>query len=547
MNATLNKKYLLEMTVLSPLHVGAGVEKDWVEGIDFVQKDGKVFKLNFNKVTKSIGVASLSAFLINKDSSGLISKLSGNLEDYAEKTFILSTSSTNDIKAFFKNGLNNRPVVPGSSLKGAIRSVLFNYLRTEQKTDKDVFGTANMGDEFMRFIKVSDADFESTILTNTKIFNLFKERDSWYGGWKHKSAGYDSTDRKFNSKGFNTIYEIIRPGEKGNLSIALSIIGFKGIKNHIFQEKKEALLNGGITKLFEIINKHTKSYITKEISFFNKYENNETGEIINNLNEIRSKIPSDSSSCILKMSAGSGFHSITGDWQYNTYDLEIWNKGRNIGKKKYKSRKIATDGKSFAMMGFVSLTLKSEETIEKERVEKQKLKEQKRIEVQMILEAERERINLEQLEKDREEREERERIEEENKRDEEEKRKIQEIRELIEKEKQDQENREKINKQKKEIEKEKLVSKGLSHLLKNFDDYETGKNKIADFKRTVQNIPVSENLIIYEFLERCYKSAKARNESLKAWQRPGKGHWSLIKSWVGHDTAKEWYEKIINR
>lgn len=44
------------------------------------------------------------------------------------------------------------------------------------------------------------------------------------------------------------------------------------------------------------------------------------------------------------MSAGSGFHSITGDWQFSDYtNTEIWKDGRNAGKMKYKSRKIAVE------------------------------------------------------------------------------------------------------------------------------------------------------------------------------------------------------------
>ncbi|MDR3272567.1 MAG: hypothetical protein LBT29_03675 [Flavobacteriaceae bacterium] len=40
---TLNQKFNIEITVLSPLSIGAGAEKDWVKGIDFVVKNKKLW------------------------------------------------------------------------------------------------------------------------------------------------------------------------------------------------------------------------------------------------------------------------------------------------------------------------------------------------------------------------------------------------------------------------------------------------------------------------------------------------------------------------
>ena len=69
------------------------------------------------------------------------------------------------------------------------------------------------------------------------------------------------------------------------------------------------------------------------------------------------------------MSAGSGFHSITGDWQFEDYSRTgVWDFGRNQGKQKYESRKIAVYGEHFDLMGFVKLTAISEEEKEKERL-----------------------------------------------------------------------------------------------------------------------------------------------------------------------------------
>lgn len=68
----------------------------------------------------------------------------------------------------------------------------------------------------MRFIKISDTEFDDTILVNTLIFNLHKLNNKWMGGWKHKGGGNSYTDDKYKPNEFNTLYESIKPGQKNH-------------------------------------------------------------------------------------------------------------------------------------------------------------------------------------------------------------------------------------------------------------------------------------------------------------------------------------------
>jgi hypothetical protein len=199
---------------------------------------------------------------------------------------------------------------------------------------------------------------------------LFNKGDGWNGGWKH---GIRQTNPRFDPKGFNTIYEIIPPNEQEVCNIMLSDIAFNKIDSHKdkYKEKKEKLFN--LNYLFQTINEHTKEYIEKEITFFEKYATEKSNMIVDSLKEILNGIPNDNSSCILKMAAGSGFHSITGDWKYDDYTKTgIWGNegGRNEGKLKYKSRKVAIYNEKFYLMGFVSLRQIDEEEID--RIQKTK-------------------------------------------------------------------------------------------------------------------------------------------------------------------------------
>lgn len=393
---TINKKYDLKIEVLTPLSIGAGAEKDWVRGVDFVVNKGKIYKLNLKKIVKEgVNIDQLTSLFASKNEKGIISLITEpKLAKVSDFVMPLPADSPNDIKAFVKNQLTGKPILAGSSLKGAIRSILFKYLRDKELDEKQVFGSSVNGDEFMRFIKISDAEFDGTSLVNTKIFNLRNDNGLWCGGWKHGG----NTDKTFKQDGFNTIYECLKPSQSGFASIMLSLSQFDKIKNHLYLQKKRDILNND---LFKVINNHTKDYLEKEKAFFENYSADKTNLIVDSINNLLNLIPSDNSYCILKMSAGSGFHSITGDWQFDDYSNGQLDRKRadkkdlkTAGKILPKSRKIAVWGEHFDLMGFVKLTAISEKEKENERLKIEALareqaeKERKQREEQELLEKE---------------------------------------------------------------------------------------------------------------------------------------------------------------
>jgi hypothetical protein len=137
-------------------------------------------------------------------------------------------------------------------------------------------------------------------------------------------------------------------------------------------------LNEPITCLFQVINDVTKAYLQKEQAFFQKYDAERSDEVLSCIESLLSMIPSDGSSCLMKMSAGVGFHSITGDWQYDDYDkTKLWTDGRHAGKKKYKSRKIAEYNHRLQLMGFVCLhALSQDEATKREQALQQRHEDQ---------------------------------------------------------------------------------------------------------------------------------------------------------------------------
>ncbi|MBR1400030.1 MAG: hypothetical protein IJ604_09145 [Prevotella sp.] len=374
-----NRKYPIELEAITPLSVGAGNDNEWVKGLDFVQKDGKVYVIDMQKAAVAdVDVEALTQLFLKSDDRGISQLLGNNIEKFSRYVFDLPVKTENNIKTFLRTQFYDKPLVAGSSIKGSIRSALFNYLRTDEQKNEEVFGTMKNGTDLMRFIRVGDIEMPSTILVNTKIFNLRGHGSDWQGGWKHRGTdreGNSHTDTHYNPVGFNTLYECVAPGKKGlgNISLAtnaFSLLEKFGQGKTPYANKKQALLNEPISHLFQIINGVTRGYLEKERAFFEKYNAERSDEVLDNIDALLAMIPTDGSCCLMKMSAGVGFHSITGDWQYEDYDkTKLWADGRHAGKKKYKSRKIAEYNHRLQLMGFVRLrALSQEEATERELV-----------------------------------------------------------------------------------------------------------------------------------------------------------------------------------
>ena len=370
-----NKRYYIELEVLTPLSVGAGNEKDWIYGVDYVTKNGKVYIIDMERAVEITGSTQLANALSQGNSGTILDSLQGNnLQKASSRVFQLPAQTTNPIKSFLRTQLMDKPLIPGTSLKGAIRSCLFNHLHGRvikdgsNDTNETVFGKMDDGSVFTRFIHVGDIIMPETQLVNTKIFNLKGTlwKDNWTGGWKNKGV----TNPKFKPEEFNTLYECVVPGQVsyGIINIEQALYDFfcSYGKSQNYADKKKELIDGGIEALFAAINTVTKAYLQKELAFFRAFpEADRSDDIINSIQALLNKIPSEDTSCVLKMSAGSGFHSITGDWQYNNYfdEPKFWpeinqatgKKDRNAGKKRYKSRKIADYDGKLSLMGFVIL------------------------------------------------------------------------------------------------------------------------------------------------------------------------------------------------
>ena len=331
------------------------------------------YVLNLDKLDKNDldKINDLVTLLEIKNAKELYKYLIENdlLTKISSREFKLPQISFSPIKTFLRGGIDCAPLIAGSSLKGAIRSVLFNQMREKEDNIRAVLG--DLGDkdsnpDFMRFIQVGDIHMEDkTQLFNTVVFNLQKIQDMWQGGWKH---AFKETDSGFKSGGFNTIYECLAPRQSGEGTLVFQNDLFekeceRKREQFTYPEKQQQLLDSGVVRLFEMINNATSEFLKKEHEFFTHFNQAQrTGEIIEHI-ECLQNLHADLKSqgaCLLRMSAGSGFHSITGDveeWKY-PYNVKYINWKYKVPYNK--SRKIVENGTKLQLMGFVKLELVKE-------------------------------------------------------------------------------------------------------------------------------------------------------------------------------------------
>jgi len=139
----INHIYKLKLNILTPVFIGAGKEKDWIKGLDFIFTKENLFIFDQQKLFSTLFKKGL-----NEKYLELISQQNVNdIEKFFNENFSTeelekisldhrndnaNNRPSNEIKTFIRNGLN-QPYIPGSSIKGAIRSILFNYIFNSEK------------------------------------------------------------------------------------------------------------------------------------------------------------------------------------------------------------------------------------------------------------------------------------------------------------------------------------------------------------------------------------------------------------------------------
>ena len=268
-----------------------------------------------------------------------------------------------DIRAQIRSA--DAVAIPGSSLKGAIRTAMLVLYIDEDKQDSFYRQQEHLTDrrgnladaqlvkrhlgrdpnhDLFRLLQAGDTRFDKSICTLARTINL-QSTSSW--AFKQSidqfieciPAGHCSTIRlQFNQKLMNRSGNLFRKG--------------KDLKPET---------------LFHIINQHTQILIGNELAYWEDQKNypDEVNTYVERLENIHTDLENlveqrPGNQCMLRLGWGTGFRSMTGDWQEEKFSEKQYRKlaatvRRNRQRDHLpfpKTRKMTFEGEPF---GFISL------------------------------------------------------------------------------------------------------------------------------------------------------------------------------------------------
>ena len=361
----INKNITLK--ILSPVHIGAGGEKNWQRGADFVHANGNVYVLDQRKTWLSLPevlqnryLSLLGAGNFNEVEKLLTEEL--DLDDVANYIFEYDGKlKSREIKTVIRDG-NYEAYIPGSSIKGAIASALFHHIYEKEKPQyvdekkvKEMLG--DFSNALGRYIRPSDTGMIDTDIYDVDLYNLYSHGKEWKGSFKDN---------------FTIVLEGYRHVTEGSfrLSLAAGLSDFikvnqaKTGKQILPKHYDSTLGSNPFENLFKCINDCTRTHLAREKVYFEKYDNqDEISEILDHIGELELELETPNS-CVLRLAYGSGFHGITGDWRFKDHTQTInepdklnmiFNRQtREKAPARYKSRRLVYP---FAgLMGFVKLS-----------------------------------------------------------------------------------------------------------------------------------------------------------------------------------------------
>ncbi|MCM1079534.1 MAG: type III-A CRISPR-associated RAMP protein Csm5 [Bacteroidales bacterium] len=365
----------IKIETLTAVHIGSG--EVLTEGLDFFKaKDSEGYNVlavvDAKKLMKIIGPEHVDEWIIHIERQRPVTELVAKyapkavVDDYARIIDFGFKKTEKQLKTFIHDGMG-WPYIPGSSIKGAIRTaVLAQLLHGEgqaqinaylkqnpnynknQAAENDLFGS-NPNESVFRFLHVGDARFGGLMTSARRMVNINERKFLDY---------YDESKPQ--------LVEVLVPKDESAFDIKLDLEKYEHCKSYV-KPLPDCL--SSLPELFRTINNHTKQLLESEIKYWKKRENAEQDssncieKYIDKCKDILSTVEEckDGESCVLRIGHGSGWRFITGAWTENSDYFENVIKQARPHNERYteydfpKSRRVTSGPCS--LLGFVRLTI----------------------------------------------------------------------------------------------------------------------------------------------------------------------------------------------
>ena len=369
----------IKIETLTCVHVGSGVFLK--RGNDFVlgkseDNYSEINIVNLRKALQLIGEENINAWVSAIEKGRPIDSVMKQFapkakpSDYSDRNIMMWAEETTDtLKEFIHDGLG-KPYLPGSSIKGAIRTAVLatvadnigrkedkikdkKYRRgqpitdyTAKKVEQETFGS-NPNEDVFRFLQVGDAIFGKNYEAAVMLVNI-NERDN---------NSYWDTSKK-------QLVEVLTDGDEATFDLKINTPLYERAKHKVHPLPS---CMKDVNTLFETINKHTLSLLESETAYWEVRKNNEHADNVDNYLEKLSTVKkateecsSHPGTCVMRMGHGSGWRFITGAWteKLNNFN-EVIGKARpkNYNYTGYDFPKSRRVDDQCELLGFVRLTI----------------------------------------------------------------------------------------------------------------------------------------------------------------------------------------------
>ena len=354
----------VKIKLCTPLHIGSGNLLQIGSDVVKYTKNGKnlLGVVDLHKVMKLIGDkrSDIDKWALAIERGESTADVVRNLARGADESSYVSRviinyckelKKTDTLKEFIHDGMN-RPYIPGSSIKGAIRTaILASEANSEKPTmidhyEDDKFGK-NPQQSIFRFLSVGDAIIRGNVKTEAlRLINL------------------NEREKSFIDESKSQVTEVLPYDTESETTIKLNVDRYPRCED--LPRLPQSMTS--IQKLFSTINAHTKRLLQYEIQYWKDRRDDPNADGVDEyleqidmiLNEDVKDCETSINSCILRIGHASGWNFITGGWARNvrnfreSYVPKCRPKNNNYLNYDFpKSRRIAED---IDILGFVKLT-----------------------------------------------------------------------------------------------------------------------------------------------------------------------------------------------
>ena len=378
----------IKITTLTSVHIGSGETLQF--GSDFVRgkvgDDAFLSVVDPKKVLGLIGEDNVQRWVTaiekRESTDKIVQQFAPNarLKDFSRRLIVewSTVKNTDTLKEHIHDG-RGLPYIPGSSIKGAIRTAVLATLAesvrdAERKIDKtrrdgqgnpipnfrgqieykadakkiesELFGS-NPNEDVFRFLQVGDAYFGENYEVAIRMVNINeRERQSFWDESKSQ------------------LIEAIAPEDESEFQLKLNETGYNLSRDRV-QMMPDCMKS--LSALFQTINNHTRNLLEGEIEYWQeRQKDDDTDKVSLYIEKIQGMLEQTQSceaekECVLRIGHGSGWRFITGAWAENLdnfYSVVVpVSRPKNFKYEQFDFPKTRRVDDECELLGFVKLSI----------------------------------------------------------------------------------------------------------------------------------------------------------------------------------------------